>query len=546
METVARIARWQRISFLPNSTPACMPLLPRKFGWLLIAYFALAAYALVAWMPEVVAKYQTLAKTNPTLGTVYLGLVIAGVVVLAGLSTWLLYKLWRNTANKKQRRHRRRQNPSVMSPAEQQRELSDNLGTSREFTGDDNVSVELRAEIDQGLTELETKQESARLEIVAFGTISSGKSTLLNALAGRQVFASDVVGGTTTTRSEIPWPGNDEVVLVDTPGLAEVRGESRAAEAALAAKNSDLVLLVVDGPLKAYEVDLVNKLTEMEKRVLVCLNKEDWYDDEQQEQLVSQIAKQLPAITPADVVAVRAGTVSRLRVRIAADGSELQEQFEMPPSVQALAERLMQVVERDGRELLLANLLLQSRGLVDEAKVRVRAVLDKRANEIISKHMWAAGGAAGINPIPLLDIAGGSAITVKMVLELARVYKQPIDADTVVKMLEQLGKNLIAMIGVTAATPALASGVGALLKTVPGIGTIAGGLVQGTVQALVTRWIGNVFQKYFQEEMKAPPGGLAELAREQWQQLTRPASLRKLIQLGRRELSVTSDEEGDT
>ena len=167
------------------------------------------------------------------------------------------------------------------------------------------------------------------------------------------------------------------------------------------------MLLVVDGPLKAYEVDLVNKLSEMEKRVLVCLNKEDWYGEEEQAELTTQIAKQLPAITAADVVAVRARAVSRLRIRIAADGSELQEQLEMPPSVQALAERLMQVVERDGRELLLANLLLQSRGLVDEAKTRVRAVLDQRANEIIGRHMWAAGGAAGINPIPLLDIAGG-------------------------------------------------------------------------------------------------------------------------------------------
>jgi len=327
--------------------------------------------------------------------------------------------------------------------------------------------------------------------------------------------------------------------------LAEVRGETRAAEAALAAKNSDAVLLVVDGPLKSYEVDLVKKLTEMEKRVIVCLNKEDWYDDEEQEQLIQQIAQQLPSITPADIVAVRASAIGRLRFRIAADGSEHQEQLEIPPSVQALAERLMQVVKHDGRELLLANLLLQSRGLVDEAKARVRAVLDDRAKEIIRKHMWAAGGAAGINPIPLLDIAGGSAITVKMVLELARVYKQPIDADTVVKLLEQLGKNLVAMIGATAAAPAVASGIGALLKTVPGIGTLAGGLVQGTVQALVTRWIGNVFQKYFQEEMKAPPGGFAELAREQWQQLTQPESLRKLIQIGRRELSVASKPEDE-
>jgi len=520
-----------------------MALLPRRFGWLLIAYLALAAYALVAWMPEIVGRYQNLAKTNPRLAAVYLGLVVVGGAVLAGLSLWLLFRLWRNTATKQRRRLRRGQNPSAMSTAEQRHELTDNLGASREFVGDTHVSPELRTEIDQALAQLETKQESERLEIVAFGTISSGKSTLLNALAARQVFASDVVGGTTSTRSEIPWPGNDEVVLVDTPGLAEVRGESRAAEAALAAKNADVVLLVVDGPLKAFEVDLVDKLTEMEKRVLVCLNKEDWYHDQQQEQLVAQIAKQLPAITSSDVVAVRAGVVSRTRVRVATDGSEQQEQLELPPNVQALAERLMQIVARDGRELLLANLLLQSRGLVDEAKARVRAVLDTRADEIISRHMWAAGGAAGINPIPLLDIAGGSAITVKMVLELARVYKQPIDADMVVKMLEQLGKNLVAMVGATAAAPAIASGIGAMLKTVPGIGTLAGGLVQGTVQALVTRWIGNVFQKYFQEEMKAPPGGLAELARQQWQQLTQPESLRKMIQIGRRELSVTSTAE---
>ncbi len=520
-----------------------MAWLPRRFGWLLIAYVAAVAYALVTWLPGAVESYQKLAAGNPWLGTIYLGLVGAGGVVLLGLSLWVMVRLWRNSIDKHRQRLRRGQNPSQMSVAEQQQELRDNFGTSREFVGDESVSGELRAEIDRGLSELEAKQDGARLEIVAFGTISSGKSTLLNALAGRQVFASDVVGGTTSTRSEIPWPGNDEVVLVDTPGLAEVRGESRAAEAALAAKNSDLVLLVVDGPLKAYEVDLVGQLAAMEKRVVVCLNKEDWYDEEDQEQLVAQIAKQLPEIAPADVVAVRAGAVSRLRIRVAADGSEEEEQLELPPSVQALAERLMQTVERDGRELLLANLLLQSRGLVDEAKVRVRAVLDARADAIISKHMWAAGSAAGLNPIPLLDIAGGSAITVKMVLELARVYKQSVDADTVVKMLEQLGKNLIAMVGATAATPAVASGIGALLKTVPGIGTIAGGLVQGTVQALVTRWIGNVFQRYFQEEMKAPPGGFAELAHEQWQQLTRPESLRKLIQVGRRKMSVNSETE---
>jgi uncharacterized protein (DUF697 family) len=228
-------------------------------------------------------------------------------------------------------------------------------------------------------------------------------------------------------------------------------------------------------------------------------------------------------------------------VHVLPDGSEERESVTEPPDISSLARRMMSIVQRDGRDLLLANLLLQSRGLVDEAKERVLAALDARADEVISKYMWAAGSVAAVNPIPLLDLAGGTAITVKMVLDLAAVYQQRIDADTVVTLLGQLGKNLVAMVGATAATPALAAGIASLLKTVPGIGTIAGGIVQGLVQALVTRWIGRVFCQYFRNEMQPPPGGLAELARREWTELTTPDQLRKLVQWGREKLAEHND-----
>jgi uncharacterized protein (DUF697 family) len=299
-----------------------------------------------------------------------------------------------------------------------------------------------------------------------------------------------------------------------------------------------LVLFVVDGPLKSYESELLEALAAMEKRIVVCLNKEDWYDAEQRDQLIQQLAEQVsPAVNGKDVVAVRSRPTKRRRVHVLSDGSEEDEEVDVEPDVSPLARRMMAIVERDGRELLLANLLLQSRGLVDEAKERVLATLDERANEVISKYMWAAGGAAAINPFPLLDLAGGSAITVKMVLDLAGVYGQKIDADTIVTLLGQLGKNLIAMVGATAAAPAIAAAVGSMLKTVPGIGTIAGGVIQGLVQALVTRWIGRVFCEYFRNEMQPPPGGLAEMARRQWEEVTRPEQLRKLIQMGRERLT---------
>ncbi len=388
------------------------------------------------------------------------------------------------------------------------------------------------------MAELERKRESQQLEIVAFGTISSGKSSLLNALAGRDVFRTNVVGGTTTMRSEIPWPAGDRVVLVDTPGLAEVRGEARAAESAQAAKNADLVLFVVDGPLKAYESELMEALAAMEKRIIVCLNKEDWYDQPQRDELLRQLSEQVtPAVKLADVVAVRSRPTKRRRVHVLSDGTEQVEEVAVEPDIGPLAKRMMSIVERDGRQLLLGNLLLQSRGLVDESKQRVLAALNERAEEVVNKYMWAAGGAAAINPFPLLDLAGGSAITVKMVLDLANVYGQKIDADTIVMLLGQLGKNLVAMVGASAAAPALGAAIGSLLKTVPGIGTIAGGVVQGLVQALVARWIGRVFCEYFRNEMQPPPGGLAELARREWAEVTRPEQLRKLIQLGRDRLT---------
>ena len=514
-----------------------MPQPPRRLTIVLVAYLVLVGYALVSWLPTVVAQYEKLAEDHPNWSYVYVGLVGLGAAILAGVSLWILARVVRNTWRKNRQHERRLQNPSEMSAQQKQAEIDENLLAGRDFAGQTEASTEFREEIERSVKEFEEKRSASELEIVAFGTISSGKSSLLNALAGREVFAADVVGGTTSTRSEIPWPGSDKVVLVDTPGLAEVRGESRATQSAAAAQDADLVLLVVDGPLKVYEVDLAKRLLAMEKRIVVCLNKEDWYQAEDQQQLVSQIATQLPNIEVQDVVTIRAAAVSRTRIRVAADGSEIEEKRELSPDVEALAKRLMEIVSRDGKELLLANLLLRSRGLVDEAKARVRAALDKRAEQIIATHMWAAGGAAGVNPIPILDLAGGSAISAKMVLELAQLYKQPIDADTVVKLLEQLTKNLIAMVGATAASPAVGSALASMLKTVPGIGTIAGGLVQGIVQALVTRWIGNVFVKYFQAEMKPPPGGLAELAREQWAQVTAADSLRKLIQAGRRELT---------
>ena len=506
-------------------------------GVFLVILLAVIGYVLMSLPPRLIEQYYHAHQISPWIAYVYVGIVGFGALLLGSLLLAILLHVWKNTRQKSADLERRSKSPSEMSAGQQEQELEDNLAAGREIANAGRMSPEVKAEIAAAVEELAAKRETQQLEIVAFGTISSGKSSLLNALAGRPVFRTNVIGGTTTTRSEIPWKDGDRIVLVDTPGLAEVRGEVRAAEAAEAAKNADLVLFVVDGPLKSYESELLEALAAMEKRIVVCLNKEDWYDAPQRDELLRQLSEQIaPAVKVDDVVAVRSRPAKRRRVRVLSDGSEQDEEVPVEPDIGPLGKRMMAIVARDGRQLLLGNLLLQSRGLVDEAKDRVLATLDERADEVINKYMWAAGGAAAINPFPLLDLAGGSAITVKMVLDLANVYGQKIDADTIVTLLAQLGKNLIAMVGATAAAPALAAAIGSVLKTVPGIGTIAGGVIQGLVQALVTRWIGRVFCEYFRREMQPPPGGLAELARREWAEVTKPEQLRKLIQMGRERL----------
>lgn len=502
--------------------------LPNSF-WIIVALVIIGGGLI--YLPSLIASYyREAAELGGMAQVAYLVSVIGGALLIVGAGGWTLYRLVRAKRLKSQRKERRQRNPSQLSADERRTELNENLASIDDFqaeAGDDDLAEQLAPLREK----LELKLDHQRLEIVAFGTISSGKSSLLNALAGRNAFASEIAGGTTVTRNEIPWVGDNRVILVDTPGLGEVDGETRQIVAADAAKSADIILLVVDGPLRDSEFRLLELLGQMEKRVIICFNKEDLYNDADRAKLLQQISKQAEEfVRREDIVSVRARATQRRRVRIAVDGSEIEEEVTVPVAIEPLANRMMQVVKKDGSDLLLANLLLQSRGLVDQARLKVEQALDRRANQIVTKYMWGVGGAsAALSPLPFVDIAAGIAISTKMVVDLAKVYKQDVDIDVAVQLLGQLGKNLLGILGVNIAVPAVAS----LLKTVPGAGYLAGAALHLVVMALITRWIGNVFMEYFKNEMREPEGGLAGLAQREWRRVTQLSYLRQLVQQAR-------------
>src|SRR4051794_31941105 len=55
------------------------------------------------------------------------------------------------------------------------------------------------------LRDLAQKLDANTVEIAAFGMVSRGKSSVLNALCGQDVFQTGATHGTTVSRNEHPW-----------------------------------------------------------------------------------------------------------------------------------------------------------------------------------------------------------------------------------------------------------------------------------------------------------------------------------------------------
>jgi len=510
-----------------------------------LAIVAVGLYYARLLGPHLAAEYREAAAFHPLWGYFYLGATSLAALSVLALVAAVLWMLWVNTRRQAARRAADSKRPSEMTAPERQTEIGHQLAEVHEVAAA--LPAEARNSLERSAEAIEAKQTSQKLEIVACGAISSGKSSLLNALAGRDVFKADVRGGTTLCRNEIPWPGVDRVTLVDAPGLEEFQGAEREAIARLVARDADLVLFVLDGPIRDFEYAVLELLARLEKRIVVCVNKTDCYRAEERDVLRRQVCEQVASLVPQEnVLLVRARASERVRVRIAPDGSEVDERIHEEPDLNALAERLLAIVDRDGRDLLLANLLLRSRGLAAAARALAQDELDRRARAIVDRTMWQVGAAAALSPLPVIDLAASIGLSTKMVLELARVYRQPMTLDSAAQLLGQLAKHLVSVTGVSIAGPAAGAMVASVLKTVPGVGMLAGGVLQGLVQALVTRWIGRIFIQYFRAESQEPPQGWGAVAREQWNALTRPAELAEFVRVGIKQLLGKQAARGDS
>ncbi len=418
------------------------------------------------------------------------------------------------------------------------------------------------------LRDLSEKLDTNTVEIAAFGLVSRGKSSVLNALCGQEVFATGATHGTTQIRSAHPWQTatlsgtsgfeDARLVLVDTPGIDEVGGEVREAMARELARHSDLILFVVSGDMVRVEFDALAELREANKPILLVFNQIDRYPDADRDVIYQMIKDQRvrDLIKPADVVMTAARPDPR-RVKVRRPDGSTSLEWEYPdPVIEPLKARILEVLEREGKALVALNTLLYAGDLHQEIVDRKMRLRDERANDAIWKFAIAKGAAVALNPIMGADLAGGLAVDVTMIVALSRIYGVPLTRQTAVSLVKDMLKALGALGAVKVAGHFLAGGMKSLLAgatvlsgglatplTVLGIGAI--GLAQGTAGGVITYVLGHGAKVYLQQGCQWGPRGIRTVISEILQQAKRDSVLDRLKEDLRGKVKATTSARKD-
>jgi GTPase len=380
------------------------------------------------------------------------------------------------------------------------------------------------------LRDLTQKLDETTIEIAAFGMVSRGKSSVLNALVGQEVFKVGATHGTTVVRAAQKWeqstfgrPGLEgaRLVVVDTPGIDEVGGEVREALAHDVARHADLILFIVSGDMQRVEIEALAELREAQKPIILVFNQIDRYPELDRDQIYAKIKDERVRnlVRPDDVV-MTAARPDAFRVKVQLPDGTTQVQWERPaPLIEPLKARILDVLDREGKALVALNTLLIAGDLHAEIVSRKVQIRDRAANRLIWNFAMAKGAAVALNPIPVADMAGGLAVDVGMIVTLSKLYGIPLTRRTAASLVRDMMLALGAMGLVGVASRLLASGLksslagltlatGGLAAPLTALGYGAIGLGQAATGATTSYVLGQGAKTYLRQGCQWGPRGI--------------------------------------
>ena len=227
--------------------------------------------------------------------------------------------------------------------------------------------------------------------------------------------------------------------------------------------------------MQRTEIEALTDLREAQKPIILVFNQIDRYPEVDRDQIYAKIKDERVKhlIRPEDVV-MTAARPDAYKVKIQLPDGSSQIQWERPaPLIEPLKARILDVLEREGKALVALNTLLIAGDLhaeIIERKVRIR---DDAANRLIWNFAMATGAAVALNPIPVVDIAGGLAIDVGMIVALSKVYGIPLTRRTAASLVRDMMLALGAMGAAGIVGRLIYSGIKSSLA---GVTVLSGGL----------------------------------------------------------------------
>ncbi|MCF6287910.1 MAG: 50S ribosome-binding GTPase [Proteobacteria bacterium] len=346
-------------------------------------------------------------------------------------------------------------------------------------------------DIDQArleLAELDKRRSQEMFYIALYGTVSAGKSSFIQALLPAQQIKTDVLSGTTKTIAVFKYKN---LAIIDLPGLDDVyddvRNDIHEADTNIEQLALDetlrahVVVFLTDSDFTQTEMQVLTKLKQTKKPLVIALNKSDRYAATEQVQIIAALKHKTDKQYPVALIAT--GGLETI-IYQDAQGKQHKKVQARPANIQPLLDAIEKVVANNPvilNRFRDAAILMLAQQKLNQAQIEFNR---QQAELIISSYTKKAVFGAMAAVAPGSDIVIQGTLATKMVQNICALYEispKTMEIDQVIRMTGGKLKTSVSLILAVA---------GNALKAFPGIGTAAGGVTHAVAYGMIFNALG--------------------------------------------------------